>query len=99
MRRSCLVRMVRRMLLVVVVLEIGFDERPFVRLRIGIGVYGVRGIRDASTCQLYYSIGSERGDRRERERSDRGDRERSDRDSRGERESSRKHEYVPTLLF
>jgi hypothetical protein len=38
----------------------------------------------------------ERGDRRERERSDRGDRERSDRDSRGERESSRKHEYVPT---
>jgi len=60
-RRSCLVLMVRRMLLVVVVLEIGFDERPFVRLRIGIGVYGVRGIRDASTCQLYHSIHSERG--------------------------------------
>ena len=41
----------------------------------------------------------ERGDRRERERSDRGDRERSDRDSRGERESSRKHEYVPSLHY
>jgi hypothetical protein len=45
---------VRRMLLVVVVLEIGtgFDERPFVRLRIEIRVYGVRGIRDASVCQF-----------------------------------------------
>ena len=53
-RRSCLVLMVRRMLLVVVVLEIGFgfDERPFVRLRIEIGVYGVRGIRDASASQF-----------------------------------------------
>jgi hypothetical protein len=50
--RSCLDLRVRRMLLVVVELEIGFDfdERPFVRLRIEIGVYGVRGIRDASDC-------------------------------------------------
>ena len=53
-RRSCWVLMVRRMLLVVV-LEIGFDGRPFVRLRIEIGVYGVRDIRDASVCQPYQS--------------------------------------------
>jgi hypothetical protein len=51
-RRSRWDLMVRRMLLVVVELEIGFDERPFVRLRIEIGVYGVRGIRDASASQL-----------------------------------------------
>jgi hypothetical protein len=53
-RRSRWDLMVRRMLLVVVVLEIGFgfDELPFVRLRIEIGVYGVRGIRDASASQL-----------------------------------------------
>jgi hypothetical protein len=49
-RRSCWDLMVRRMLLVVVELEIGFDGRPFVRLRIEIGVYGVRGIQDASDC-------------------------------------------------
>jgi hypothetical protein len=51
-RRSCWVLMVRRRLLVVVVLEIDFDGRPFVRLRIGIGVYGVRGILDASVHQF-----------------------------------------------
>lgn len=61
-RRSCWDLMVRRMLLVVVVLEIGFDERPFVHLRIEIGVYGVRGIRDASICQPRLTSGkSERG--------------------------------------
>jgi hypothetical protein len=51
-RRSRWDRMVRRMLLVVVVLGFGFDERPFVRLRTEIRVYGVRGIRDASASQL-----------------------------------------------
>lgn len=54
-RRSCLDLMVRRMLLVVVELGIDFDELPFVRLRVEKGVYGVRGIRDASTCQPYYT--------------------------------------------
>jgi len=50
--RSCLDRMVRRMLLVVEEPEIGFDELPCVRPRIEIRVYGVRGIRDASICQF-----------------------------------------------
>ena len=50
-RRSCWDLMVRRMLLVVVELGIDFDERPFVRLPIEKGVYGVRGIRDASDYQ------------------------------------------------
>ena len=32
--------------------DFGFDELPFVHLRIAIIIYEVRGIRDASTCQL-----------------------------------------------
>ena len=50
-RRSYWDQMVRRMLLVVVELGIDFDERPFVRLPIEKGVYGVRDIRDASDYQ------------------------------------------------